>query len=326
VSCEFSGNYMVDRTFQEVTGTLKMVAGSVYMIRTDLLRRFGWSSSITEDWELTLRLYEEGYKVLYTPLIQAPAECPSTLGKLIRQRMRWAEGHTYNVKKHFTSVLRSPNLSVKEKLEFLYFAPYYLQSVFLILGTFMWLTSDILLGAKLPFWTAELGWGLVLTNLFALPLMSLAGLFLEKRARKDLGGIVSQVVLIYALSPYQAYSSLKGLVEPAEGSWVRTFKSGRLAGFPGRLEPRKVIKKVLPPKKTPSLVNSKTAMAVVLGLSLLLALAFVQGQSASSLQSNPAYYFYDQPAPLGYSPYYPQTAGNSFLMHLTPRPGPGCRW
>jgi len=322
VSCEFSGNYMVDRTFQEVTGTLKMVAGSVYMIRADLLRGYGWSTSITEDWELTLRLYEKGYKVLYTPLIQAPAECPSTLGKLIRQRMRWAEGHTYNVKKHFTSVLRSPNLSVKEKLEFLYFAPYYLQSVFLILGTFMWLTSDILLGAKLPFWTAELGWGLVLTNLLALPLMSLAGLFLEKRARKDLGGIVSQVVLIYALSPYQAYSSLKGLVEPTEGSWIRTFKSGRLAGFPGRLEPRKVIKKVLPPKKTPSLVNSKTAMAVVLGLSVLLALAFVQGQSASSLQSNPAYYFYDQPAPLGYSPYYPQIAGNSFLMHLTPPSGP----
>ena len=63
---------MVDRTFQEVTGTLKMVAGSVYMIRADLLRECQWSSSITEDWELTLRLYEAGHKVLYTPLIQAP--------------------------------------------------------------------------------------------------------------------------------------------------------------------------------------------------------------------------------------------------------------
>ena len=322
VSCEFSGSYMIDRTFQEVAGTLKMVAGSVYMIRADLLRKYGWSNSITEDWELTLRLYEDGYKVLYTPLIQAPAECPSTLGKLIRQRMRWAEGHTYNVKRHFLSVLRSSELTIREKLEFLYYAPYYLQSVFLILGTFFWLTSDIVLGAKIPFWTAEVGWGLVITNLLALPLMSLAGLFLEKRAGKDLRGLFSQVVLIYALSPYQAFSSLKGLVEPVEGSWVRTFKSGRLAGFPGRLEPRKVIRDVLPPRKKAFFATSKTAVTLVIGLSLLLAVVFAQGQSASSLQPYPAYYFYNQPAPPGYSPYSSESPGSSFLMHLAPPSGP----
>jgi exosortase/archaeosortase family protein len=317
VSCEFSGSYMVDRTFQEVTHAMKMVAGSVYMIRADLLRKYGWTSSITEDWELTLRLYQDGYKVLYTPLIQAPAECPSTLGKLIRQRMRWAEGHTYNVKTHFLSILRSTGLSIREKMEFLYFAPYYLQSVFLILGTFSWLTSDIILGTRLPFWTAELGWGLVITNLLALPLMSLAGLFLEKRARKDFRGILSQLVLVYALSPYQAYASLKGLVEPAEGSWVRTFKSGKLAGFPGKLEPRKVIKNVLPPRKKASLPASRTAMAVVIGLSAVLVLALVQGQTATYQQSDPAYYFYNQPAPAGYSPYPYAPPDSNFMMHIT---------
>ena len=319
VSCEFSGNYMVDRTFQEVTGVMKMVAGSVYMVRADVLREFGWTGSITEDWELTLRLYERGYKVLYTPMVQAPAECPSTLGKLVRQRMRWAEGHTYNVKKHFIPVLTSPLLGVREKLEFLYFAPYYLQSVFLILGTFSWLTSDILLGAKLPFYTAEFGWGLVLTNLLALPLMSLAGLFLEKRARKDFRGLASQLLLIYALSPYQAFAALKGLLEPVEGSWVRTFKSGRVAGFPGKLEPRKVIKNVLPPRKSSAL--PKVAVAVLLGVSVLFAAALVQGASGSS-GSPPAYYFYDQYAPAGYSPFSSTPAGSSFLMHLTPPPGP----
>jgi exosortase/archaeosortase family protein len=322
VSCEFSGSYMVDRTFQEVAGVMKMVAGSVYMVRADLLRQFGWSSSITEDWELTLRLYENGYKVLYTPLIQAPAECPSTLGKLVRQRMRWAEGHTFNVKKHFSSVLTSTKLGIREKLEFLYFAPYYLQSVFLIVGTFAWLTSDILLGTKLPFWTAELGWALVITNLLALPLMSLAGLFLEKRAGRDLGGLFSQLLLIYALSPYQAYASLKGLVEPREGSWVRTFKSGRLAGFPGKLEPRKVIRKVLPPKKRVTLPAGKVAMLAALGVSVLFAGALVQGQLAGPQASNPAYYFYDEPAPASYSPFPSTTSGTSFLMHLSPPTGP----
>ncbi|MDA4121536.1 MAG: glycosyltransferase family 2 protein, partial [Thaumarchaeota archaeon] len=249
VSCEFSGNYMVDRTFQEVMGTLKMVAGAVYMIRADLLKQYRWSGSLTEDWEITLRLYADGYKVLYTPLIQSPAECPSNLAKLVRQRMRWAEGHTYNVKRQFLKVMLSSKVGIREKLEFLYFAPYYLQSLFLILGTAFWLTSDVLLATKLSFWTASFGWGLVFTNLLALPIMSLTGLFLEKRTRKDFPGILSQVLLTYALSPYQGFAALKGLVEPVEGSWVRTFKSGKLAGFPGRLEPRKVIKEMLPPRR-----------------------------------------------------------------------------
>jgi len=317
ISCEFAGSYMVDRTFQEVAGTLKMVAGSVYMIRADLLRKYRWSSSITEDWELTLRLYEEGHKVLYTPLVQAPGECPSTLGKLVKQRMRWAEGHTHNVKKHFLRVLTSSKVGLREKLEFLYFAPYYLQSVFLIVGTLCWFGSDAILGTRLPYWTATFGWALVFTNLLALPLMSLTGLFFEKRAGKDFPGLFSQFLLIYALAPYQAYASVKGLLEPVEGSWVRTFKSGRLAGFPGKLEPRRVIKNVLPPRRGPASKSSKVPLIMVFGLGVLLLAALANG-AYSTGQAQPSYYFYDQAAPTGYSPYPNSIAGLSFLMHTTP--------
>jgi exosortase/archaeosortase family protein len=320
VSAEFSGNYMVDRTFQEVAGVMKMVAGSVYMIRADVLKQHGWTGSITEDWELTLRLYEHGYKVLYTPLIQAPAECPSTLGKLIRQRMRWAEGHTYNVKKHFIPMIVSPKVGIREKLEFLYFAPYYLQSAFLILGTFSWLASDIFLGAKLPFWTATVGWALVLSNLLALPMMSLTGLFLEKRARRDFRGLGSQLVLMYALSPYQAFAALKGLIEPIEGSWVRTFKSGKLAGFPGKLEPRKVLKNVLPPSRSSAVKTTRAPALVAFGVSLLFVAALAQGAFNTSAMAQPAYYFYNQPVPPSYSPF-PSPLGLSFLMHLPPPNG-----
>ena len=82
-------------------GGLKQISGSVYMIRRDVLQSIGWGTSITEDFELTLRLYEKGWKVVYTPYIQAPAEAVSTLKRLIRQRMRWAEGHSFNIKRVF---------------------------------------------------------------------------------------------------------------------------------------------------------------------------------------------------------------------------------
>src|SRR2546428_4344112 len=101
VRAEFARSHVLERTGQELFRAMKMISGSVYMIRADGLRKLGWSTSLTEDSELTIRLYLAGYKVLYTPYIQAPAECVSTVRRLVKQRMRWAEGHTYNVKKYF---------------------------------------------------------------------------------------------------------------------------------------------------------------------------------------------------------------------------------
>src|SRR5205823_555801 len=75
VRTEYAGSYMIERPFQQVLGSMKMIAGTAYMIRAALLRELGWGRSLTEDWELTLRLYAKGYKVVYTPYAETPAEC-----------------------------------------------------------------------------------------------------------------------------------------------------------------------------------------------------------------------------------------------------------
>ena len=225
VRAEYSGSYMVERVAKEVSGAMKMVSGSVFMFRADLLKQLGWTTSITEDWELTLRLYLEGYKVAYTPLIQSPAEIPNTITRLRKQRMRWAEGHTHAVRKHFKKILFSSKISVTEKLEFLYFAPYYLQSLFFIAGTFCWVLSDFS-GVCPVYWNSRLGWGLVAWNFCALPFMGATGLFLEGDLKQDYSGIFSFIVLSFILTPFQAYAALKGLLESEEGSWVRTLKTG----------------------------------------------------------------------------------------------------
>src|SRR5439155_601640 len=170
-----------------------------YMIRADVLRKLGWSTSITEDWELTIRLYLAGYKVLYTPYIQAPAECVSTVRRLIKQRMRWAEGHTYNVKKYFFQIIGSPNLSFKEKLEFCFYAPYYLQSVLFSFGTVTWLLGTFVFHQKLPMWGELFGWSLIVSNTLALPLMNLAGVLLEGSLRRDAFGLLSFIATDLAI-------------------------------------------------------------------------------------------------------------------------------
>ena len=134
VRAEYAGSYMVERPFQDAIGSLKMIAGTAYMIRADVLRQVGWGTSITEDWELTLKLYVRGYKVVYTPWAETPAECVSTFSRLARQRMRWAEGHTHNVRKWFVPIMRSPFVTPLEKLEFLFDSTYYLQAALFIVG------------------------------------------------------------------------------------------------------------------------------------------------------------------------------------------------
>ncbi|MFP3951338.1 MAG: glycosyltransferase family 2 protein [Candidatus Bathyarchaeia archaeon] len=228
VRTEYSGSYRVERVAAEWYGGMKMISGSVFMLRSDVARRLGWSESITEDWELTLKLYLEGFRVKYTPFISAKAEIPTELGRLARQRMRWAEGHTYNVRRYFWRVLASPSLGVVEKLEFLYFAPYYLQSLFWILGTVFWVIAE--LSHRKPFfWSSALGWSLIICNLLALPLMSLAGLYLEGDLIEDFTGVFGFIAVSFLLTPYQAFAALKGLLEGEEGYWIRTLKTGSIA-------------------------------------------------------------------------------------------------
>jgi len=223
---EYAGSYIIERSGAELLGSLKQIAGSVYMIRADLLKQFGWGTSITEDFQLTLRLYEQGYKVIYTPYIQAPAECVATIKRLIRQRMRWAEGHTHNVRKMFTRLWYSPKMNLTEKLEFLYLSPYYLQSFLFLVGTLSWLSAEIIFRSKLPFWTATWGWSLVFTNMFSLILMNAIGLFIEESDRRDYQGLLSFLATTYLIVPFQAYAAVKGFFEKEEGHWFRTPKTG----------------------------------------------------------------------------------------------------
>jgi len=234
VRTEYAGSYVVERAGIELYGGLKQIAGSVFCIRADVIRKFGWGTSITEDFELTLRLYEAGYKVAFTPYIQAPAEAVSTVRRLIRQRMRWAEGHTYNVRKMYKKLLATKAMTGREKFEFLYLGPYYLQATFFIFGTLAWFIAETVVHAQLPFWTAAWGWSLVFVNFLSLPMMNLVGLFLEESDERDYLGIASFVLLSYLLVPFQAYAATKALFEKEEGPWFRTPKTGRITDVIGK--------------------------------------------------------------------------------------------
>jgi glycosyltransferase involved in cell wall biosynthesis len=249
VRAEYAGSYMVERPFQEFIGSLKMIAGTAFMIRAPLLRQIGWGRSLTEDWELTLRLHALGYKVVYSPYAESPAECVATLGRLARQRMRWAEGHTFNVRRSFGKIMSSPHLGFVEKVEFVYYSTYYLQAALFVVGSAAWLVAELVLHAHVPDWTATLGWSLLLSNLLSLPIMNFAGLLLEGAPAKDFVGVIGAVATSFLLVPCQAYAAIKGLIEKDEGPWYRTPKTGRVTDPVSHLRRLKWLRRWLGPLK-----------------------------------------------------------------------------
>lgn len=75
--------------------------GTNYVIRREALERAGgWDeAALTEDAELTLRLYEAGWIVKFVPYAVTWEQEPENLRTWLRQRNRWVRGYNYLFRK-----------------------------------------------------------------------------------------------------------------------------------------------------------------------------------------------------------------------------------
>ena len=230
-----SGAYFFDHVGKKVCDGFVQLSGSVMMIRRDVLDEVGgFGTSITEDWELTLKLYEHGYRIVYDEDVRVPCECPSTLDRFIRQQCRWAEGHMRNFRKRLLKILRKDGIPLRTKLDFILVGMIFFQSVFFIIGvlahTFLMLTN--------PSWLNLLPPPISLFMFFycgiAYPLALYLGLRTDglKPRKKD---IVIALLLNLITVPFIAWASLRGLFL-SKGHFFRTFKTGRITVKLQRLE------------------------------------------------------------------------------------------
>jgi cellulose synthase/poly-beta-1,6-N-acetylglucosamine synthase-like glycosyltransferase len=82
--------------------------GTNYVIRRSLLEALGgWDeSALTEDAELTLRIYEAGRSIMFVPASVSWEQEPENLRTWIRQRHRWVRGQNHLIKKHVPTLFR----------------------------------------------------------------------------------------------------------------------------------------------------------------------------------------------------------------------------
>ena len=114
----------------------------------------GWNvDALTEDAELSMRLYKAGWKIKFVPQAVTWEQEPETVKIWLKQRERWVRGNNYVTKQIFSDFTRFKNPAIG--MEFLFFFSMYyifffamvLSDIFFILG----LLGIVSIGIQGPF-------------------------------------------------------------------------------------------------------------------------------------------------------------------------------
>jgi cellulose synthase/poly-beta-1,6-N-acetylglucosamine synthase-like glycosyltransferase len=114
---EFETIYAVSHPGRARLHGFGVFGGSNGYWRTERLRQTrmrGWM--LTEDIDSSMRVVQDGGKIASDPKLISRELAPVTLSMLWHQRMRWAQGWFQVSFRHLEPALRSPHLSLRQKL------------------------------------------------------------------------------------------------------------------------------------------------------------------------------------------------------------------
>lgn len=121
---------------------MAILPGTNFVIRKSVLIECGgWDEkALTEDTELSIRLYQEGYKIKFVPYALTWEEEPEKWKFWLRQRTRWIRGNFYILRKYLLSSLHSGRLNLIMELTYI-FLLYYLFLVSILLSHIFFITG-----------------------------------------------------------------------------------------------------------------------------------------------------------------------------------------
>ncbi|MDQ5826537.1 MAG: glycosyltransferase [Chloroflexota bacterium] len=119
VAIEFESIYAVSHPGRARMHGFGIFGGTNGYWKTKLLHQTRMRGSmLTEDIDSSLRVVEAGYKIASDPHLISKELAPVELKALWNQRMRWAQGWFQVSIKHLWRGIRSPHLSLQQKLGF----------------------------------------------------------------------------------------------------------------------------------------------------------------------------------------------------------------
>lgn len=101
------------------------IPGTNFIIRKSLVDEMGgWDTkALTEDTEISFRLYMMGYKIKFMPLAVTWEQEPETLSVWFKQRSRWAKGNIYVVIKNVKYIFKPKSGVIR--FDLIYFVTIY---------------------------------------------------------------------------------------------------------------------------------------------------------------------------------------------------------
>jgi cellulose synthase/poly-beta-1,6-N-acetylglucosamine synthase-like glycosyltransferase len=126
-SLALDAHFVVEQTGRNRSGLLINFNGSGGVWRRAcIVAAGGWQSdTMTEDMDLSYRAQLAGWRSLYLPDVEAPAELPPQVDAFKQQQARWAQGSTQCLRKLGPQVLRSDLAPVQKVAALLHIASYF---------------------------------------------------------------------------------------------------------------------------------------------------------------------------------------------------------
>ncbi|SDN96057.1 glycosyltransferase family 2 protein [Geodermatophilus sp. DSM 45219] len=119
VFVDFLSGYLVNEYGRQALFELPAYGGANCAVRMSTLRGLGgWNPhTVTEDTDLTLRVLIAGQRVRYDLSAVDFEEAVVSAQRFWKQRYRWARGHQKCFRDYWRPLMRSPHLSLVEKVE-----------------------------------------------------------------------------------------------------------------------------------------------------------------------------------------------------------------
>lgn len=135
---ERAGGYQVDQQARYNLGLVPQYGGTVGGFRRIVAQQLGGfdPSVLTEDTELTFKLFVRGWKVVYANSMECYEESPEEWDVRARQIKRWATGHTQTMLRFFSPMMHSKQLTWKEKVDGALLLWIYLIPILIVIGVF----------------------------------------------------------------------------------------------------------------------------------------------------------------------------------------------
>ncbi|MEM9174603.1 MAG: glycosyltransferase [Myxococcota bacterium] len=229
----------------------------------------GWrSTTLTEDLDLSYRAQLRGWRFVYLPDLQCPAEIPTDLAALESQQHRWAKGSTQVFLKLAPSIWRS-SWRFHEKLEATFHLAGNLAYLVMVVDSIAFLVPSLVL-------RQALGWERMVWLDVPLLLLSTGGhvcFFVagQRFAGRSLGRSLRNVPTILATGVGLALNDARAVLEALLGrqsEFVRTPKTGELEverreeeSLPGACSPGTRLRS----KQKPTLRWSELALGLTYG-------------------------------------------------------------